>query len=1082
MRQFLGLALTLLALTSALADRATASSIIIVDVSQASTGQTVLAASLQGLVNRSPDGPRVFLHTNTWNDEWLSFALRLHPSETAEVTVEELLRLTRDRVKGQVLYDPAQPWTLDLATTTAGLQDLAVTGTDLGLPTIFDFRSRFRSPEEAYAWAVKELLPQCDRSAAALLPSTASAARDFAVMRRLFTFSQPQDPAEGWFQSVLKRLPPGSAIYGAASPEGLAELSAASLFLTPAGETANLSFLTAMGGADALHQYRPYLEPVADRYLTLIFDCSSLDFALGEMNARWTAPERGTLALGWALPGMLAEAAPAAARQYYADAYWSGTDQFILGGNGAGHLLLRYATAPFGFYRATQQAARRLDIHAAVYDVANSSRDTLGDDLLQFLHATGLSGAFVTGLGDMEPLLLGASVVLAAPRVTTAEEAVTYLNRLPLDRRCAALLLDARVLGPADAAHIAAHVATRYLLVAPEEMIELVRDMALPRVEGTAAVGIAGVDYTEIPRPDEPLHVAASIVPPEQLYSATLVYQAPGKPFAYADALHPGEDGLCSGAAPPFLQGGKVELRVRARDVQGRTTWSPSWTLSVPRADTDQDGLSEAEETFLATDPARADTDADGLFDANDSRPRDFDRFIVTYAGPVTPPGDSPYLPQPGKSSLAGAAREVSPGDSCLYWLPLVAIPSETAMVATIAGEGVAAIAVGSNPERLLEAASSNINERWYSAPLGLETRETGVYIRISCPADAAEAVRIYSLAIVSPPEAPSVSSISHYPPDPGPEQPITVSTIAFSPPGLRQVQLAYRINGVGTITVPMQPVEERQRYRARIPSLENRDQLDYWIIATDGKGRTQTTIPIPVTIGGQARETIALLARRDFLGDWVSSGDWGGDGRLAPQPGAVDHAFVVIRGGTYTIWALAGGRGNGLAVYAKNDLIGRISPGLPDGWQRIGRVKLVEGRQEIRLVAESSPDAPERAAPRYAVMLLTADSTFEPPPGRVVDVRNSLSLLSPAPHQTIGGSAEVRATGAGNITGVELLLDGEVLRQIAGPPFRAILNLRRVEPGEHTLQLKAIDRDGPTGPSVEIPVIVAPTQVGNSE
>ena len=107
------------------------------------------------------------------------------------------------------------------------------------------------------------------------------------------------------------------------------------------------------------HQYPGHVEPSAPRYLTLVLDCSDLDFALNDLPDLWENGGRGSVPLGWALPGTLAAAAPAAVQRYYADAYRSGTDQFVLGPSGIGRGDLTRAATPEGFYQATARAADR---------------------------------------------------------------------------------------------------------------------------------------------------------------------------------------------------------------------------------------------------------------------------------------------------------------------------------------------------------------------------------------------------------------------------------------------------------------------------------------------------------------------------------------------------------------------------------------------------------------------------------------------------------------------------------------------------------------------------------------------------
>jgi hypothetical protein len=266
----------------------------------------------------------------------------------------------------------------------------------------------------------------------------------------------------------------------------------------------------------------------------------------------------------------------------------------------------------------------------------------------------------------------------------------------------------------------------------------------------------------------------------------------------------------------------------------------------------------------------------------------------------------------------------------------------------------------------------------------------------------------------------------------------------------------------------------ESPRYQARIPALENRDVLEYWVAARDTEGNRVETAPVYLPIGGRSREMISLLARRDFVGDWVAGRGWEGAARLAPSPGRRDSARLDLSGGLYTIWILAGGRGQAIEVYVGNQRVGSIDPGLPDGWQQVGRLRLESGRHEVRVVSAVDPAAPPGAQPHYAEVIFSADSSFTPPTNRLVDLYDSIYLLAPAPDTTLRGQVELIATGAGNITAAEFSLDGEVLRRVSGPPFRLTVNAERLPPGAHTLRVEAVDRAGPTGLAVEVPVTVA--------
>ncbi len=1047
--------------------------ILVLDVRQVGLAEDPVCASLQGIANRQAGAPSVFL-IRDWPDEaWLDHCMRITGRETRGVTLDGLLEELRAEVQGQVLYDPLKPFTLDLATTAAGLRDLVISPTDLGLPTVFDFRDRWTSVSAAYRWATATLLPQCNSSQAALLAPRSLAMRDFAIQQRMFVFSPPVTPTDDSFQTVVFQLPPGTAIFGDASAPVRSQLSRASHFVVQAAAAGNLSFLARVDAGRSFHQYVGYLETDAPRYLTLIFDCSDLNVALNEMPDLWDSPVRGNLPLGWAIPAALADAAPAVAHRYYADAYWSGTDQFVLGTSGAGHIDLALAASPYAFFDKTAKARAALDMSASLFAVGGSSPQ-MAEDAVRFAREAGIRGLFVMGAEDFAPAAYEEVATIFAPRFGSIEDAVTYLNRIPLGRRCAALVLDPRRLTPEDAAHLAAHVSERYVIVPPGELVEVMHELAFPQAPGAADVRVASVDFGEPSTGDAPIPVTATLVPAGEVASAAVVYRPARNPLWFVEPMRDRTSGSYSALVPPLPEGGEVFLRVRVRDRAGRVTWSPIWTVVLPRADSDSDGLSDAEEGYLLTDPDIPDTDADGLVDSADPTPLRFDQYVIRYLGPIEPPSDLPYLVDVGGSAADVQGRRIDPGEACTYWLPLPLLATGPAGVIALDVTGTVALAAGGDLSALSRVFEGDVDGIWYSGPLAREVKREGVFLRVACPETAPVGAVVGAVSVLSLPEGPSIMGLSNYPAHPGPEQPITVSATVFSPRGIDGVMLTYRVNQGGTITIPMDELEGSQRYEGRIPPLDNRDELEYWIGARDVGGTVTATTPVYLPIGGRAREVVTLVAGRDFLGDWVGADDWEGWARLAPEPGLSDVAHAYLRGGTYTFWMLAGGRGQSIDLYVRETKVGSVDPRLPDGWQRIGRARLDGGRHEVRVISREGPDAPAGVSPRYAAVILTTDSAFTPPANRVLDIYNSISLLFPPADHTLSGRIELKATGAGNITGAEFSIDGEVLRPVSGPPFRLSLNADRLTPGPHVLRVEAVDRGGRTGLAVEVPVSVA--------
>ncbi|GGH03695.1 hypothetical protein GCM10007415_44880 [Parapedobacter pyrenivorans] len=145
--------------------------------------EAVMVACIQGILNRNTtqlyllsdtyERPAYWLDTLSASGKWLE-----NKEHTAIATLEELMALAGDQVKGAIIWDPDVPASLNVATTLAGLEDGIVVSpgqADLyldrwELPIIKDFRGMFTGQEtgskknDAYRWAIREFLEtgRCD--------------------------------------------------------------------------------------------------------------------------------------------------------------------------------------------------------------------------------------------------------------------------------------------------------------------------------------------------------------------------------------------------------------------------------------------------------------------------------------------------------------------------------------------------------------------------------------------------------------------------------------------------------------------------------------------------------------------------------------------------------------------------------------------------------------------------------------------------------------------------------------------------------------------------------------------------------
>ena len=191
-------------------------------------------ASLQGLINRSSPDLYVFSRKNARPQYWLDILSKdgrwlEGRQQVPHADIGDLLKLGGDRIKGAVIWDPAVPATVNVATTLAGVLDAVVLSPELAerhlaqakLPVLKDLRGLFTGAEtgskknDAYRWAIREYLAKglCSSRLVCLFEDAFNAretggigyavTRDWAVKSRAFVYDlspwgdeQPADDPE----------------------------------------------------------------------------------------------------------------------------------------------------------------------------------------------------------------------------------------------------------------------------------------------------------------------------------------------------------------------------------------------------------------------------------------------------------------------------------------------------------------------------------------------------------------------------------------------------------------------------------------------------------------------------------------------------------------------------------------------------------------------------------------------------------------------------------------------------------------------------------------------------------------------
>ena len=141
------------------------------DVRGASRDEQITATIVAGLVNRPQ--PRIYLLATDDDLFWLQQAFSAMPhtisTHTGSAALRAMLSTYRSVIQGMIIYNPALPDTINVATTMAGQQDCIIVSPELAdelksacqLPVLDDLRKyAWRDRLEIYQWAQRHLLPK----------------------------------------------------------------------------------------------------------------------------------------------------------------------------------------------------------------------------------------------------------------------------------------------------------------------------------------------------------------------------------------------------------------------------------------------------------------------------------------------------------------------------------------------------------------------------------------------------------------------------------------------------------------------------------------------------------------------------------------------------------------------------------------------------------------------------------------------------------------------------------------------------------------------------------------------------------
>ena len=326
------------------------------------TGETyenkVLAASLQGIVNRK--SARIYLldgdsSTNTsirpWEDTteqaselfWLNlYKQQYNIKEVWEGNLENALLKFSDDINGYILVSNNEPWTINAGTTIAGITGSLIAFSDqqplleaAGIKLKESLIGKWTNSSQCYLDLRQKYYPQMDSPAIAILDPEQYRLRDFLIQQGIFTiFGRPTTNDWPAVKEIIQSLPPNIPVFGYLSLTGEEEfvaittLSQAGKYLIPTDTTPNLSFHVAVlpysSETKKTRIYQNHLlsttvcNPGEVNVTIAISDGDNLAIPLLRYpwSTYWNSSLRGRVPMGWSISPALYTLAPAAMNYY----------------------------------------------------------------------------------------------------------------------------------------------------------------------------------------------------------------------------------------------------------------------------------------------------------------------------------------------------------------------------------------------------------------------------------------------------------------------------------------------------------------------------------------------------------------------------------------------------------------------------------------------------------------------------------------------------------------------------------------------------------------------------------------------
>lgn len=480
--------------------------------------QDLLAeTTLQGAYNQQQRSSRLFLVQGDDDLSWLKDGV---PSSTTvtnlkvqssdpDGALKAMLATYGSDIKGAIVTDPANPETVNLATTLAGIDDaMVITPAQESLigqyhiRILDDFRRyHLQGVVPTYQWAIKNLLPKTNtKMLVMLVPGIQGNIRDYAVATKSFVFNLTTtnfDKQINLMETILNHTPKNTPIMGYIQSEGpdVYALSAMGHFLNASDFLTNESVWASMPSPAKLTQPTPHAVKVTPGTVYVAFlvsDGDNAQYVEHRMYSDWHLNQYGAVPMAWTIaPGMV-EFAPTLLEWYYK--HLPSNQELIPGPSGIG-----YATGEDGanlkqFAQLSGKFMQRDDMHVVDYWGDQSALPTYAQQsgILGISYENQMPYQKVgnTVLYGQTSGYIGLSALLGT--IQTASEPAAQGKPVFLEP-----LVDAWNVSPTDIASIAQQLAAQgqyhYVFLTPSELALTMKDYYEHKEQGLPQYNAAAV-------------------------------------------------------------------------------------------------------------------------------------------------------------------------------------------------------------------------------------------------------------------------------------------------------------------------------------------------------------------------------------------------------------------------------------------------------------------------------------------------------------------------------------------------------------------------------------------------------------